>query len=233
VYSPDFRQTQIKDFRRKQTGAVKNRKELHAHWSCPLSLSCTSKYRKAVQSVSRSVSQQRSDPWSAYRIRKQLIASLDILIFLTLYKLAHLPFRRKILFMWSNSSSDAAEVHCFVKTHFRAHYWALELRKCLKPGFKCQNSITWMHLIFHWLTTLCSYVPAPIQWLLLSYRISHGEHHWASGVRFRMVKGLSHTRVLYGSKSMVVYYLTPAFLTKQNLISNVINKTMVIIKLSK
>ena len=57
---------------------------------CPLSASWVSKNKKGVQSVSRSVSQQRSDSWSDHRIKKRSIPSLDILITLALYKLAHL-----------------------------------------------------------------------------------------------------------------------------------------------
>ena len=62
------------------------RVEFRAHRTCPLSTSCVSMDKKVVQSVS----QQWSDPWSDHRIRKRSIVSLDILITLTLYKLARL-----------------------------------------------------------------------------------------------------------------------------------------------
>ena len=54
------------------------------------STSCVSKDNAVVQSVSRSVLQQWSDPWSDHRIRKRSIVSLDILITMTLCKLARL-----------------------------------------------------------------------------------------------------------------------------------------------
>jgi len=53
------------------------------HWNRPLSMSCVSKDKEVVQSVSQSVRPVK-------RPMKQSIASLDILITLTLYKLARL-----------------------------------------------------------------------------------------------------------------------------------------------
>ena len=69
------------------------------------------------QSVSRSVPQERSDPWSDHRISKRSIASHDMLITLTLINYSTPTFRRRILFAWSTSFSDAAEIRRFKKTH--------------------------------------------------------------------------------------------------------------------
>jgi len=72
-------------------------------WSCPISMSCVSKDRKVVQSVSQCISRQQSDPWSDHRTSKRWIDDLGILITLTRHKLACPLCRRRILFMWSIS----------------------------------------------------------------------------------------------------------------------------------
>jgi len=106
-----------------------------SHRSCPLSESCVSKDKKIVQSVS----QKRSDLWSDRRISKWSIVSLDILITLTLYKLARLlsdaelcsrdriNFRTQPRYM---VCENALLGHTF-------EHWNWEC--ILKPGFGCKN----------------------------------------------------------------------------------------------
>jgi len=86
------------------------------HWNRPLSMSCVSKDKEVVQSVSQSVRPVK-------RPMKQSIASLDILITLTLYKLARLL--------------SGAELYSRDRIYFRtqprymvcknAHFWALRM----------------------------------------------------------------------------------------------------------
>jgi len=107
--------------------------------------SCMSKDKKVVQSISRSVLQQLSDPWSTHRIRKRLIVSLDILITSTL-KTSMPIFRHGILFAWSNSLSDAAEYMVCKKLTFWVRFWAEKLKMRLKPHFRHQNPSARMRL---------------------------------------------------------------------------------------
>jgi len=80
--------------------------QFRVHRSCLLSTSCVSKDNEVMQFILRSVSQKRSDLWNDHRISKRSIASHDILITLTLYKLALLL--------------SGAEFRSLDRIHFRA-----------------------------------------------------------------------------------------------------------------
>jgi len=113
------------------------------HRSCPLSISCVSKHKKVAKSVSRSVSPKRSD----HRIRKRSIASLDILITLTLYKLERPPSGTEFCLRDRIHFRRRPGTWFVKKRTFWAHFRALKLGMRLKSGFRRQNSITRMHLI--------------------------------------------------------------------------------------
>jgi len=60
---------------------------------------------------------------------------------LTLYKLARLFFRRRILFASSKSFSDTAEVPGLEKPTLQGLFWAAKVKMGWKPRFRCQNPI--------------------------------------------------------------------------------------------
>ena len=126
---------------------------ISVQWSCPLSPFCVSKDRKAVQSV------LRGDPWIDRRISEQSIASLDILITLTLGKLysyysynyiARLPFRRRIQtqprYMICKTALLCSETENASETvfqtpkpvHANAPYMAIYLYTWLAFSISCQ-----------------------------------------------------------------------------------------------
>jgi len=121
--------------------------QFRVQWSCPLSVSWVSKDKEVVQSVSLSVSQQWSDPWNDHWISKQSIASLDILITLTLYKLARL-LSGAVFCLCDPIYFQTQPRYTVCKSALFGCNFAHWNWEGLKPGFRCQNSITGMHLLY-------------------------------------------------------------------------------------
>jgi len=107
------------------------------HRSCPLSTYCD---KKVMQSVSLSVLQQRSD----HRVRKLSIVSLDILITLTLYKLASLLSGAKF---WSHDQIHFQKHPRYMVCKNALFGSTFEQKKWVQPRFRLQNPSTRMHLM--------------------------------------------------------------------------------------